>query len=460
MVCSSLLIILLHTYKYIGGIILRFEHTEVWGFEHALRGLRNPMNSWNKSDSCKCETDDDCIHIEKGTESALECNDGKYKFCIGKNDMKLAQKLIRAGSEHRKFMRQIFVSVDITAPLYWWSEADTYKVGTTANSTSTMHKVMSKPFESSMFECEGMRGYKKEPKQLPNEIDEDSELWAKHPYYENYMISNQGRVKHLSYVNTSGRIMKERIVTGSLHRDGYIFVSICLGNSKYQQVPKHRLVAETFIDNPERKKEVNHKDGNKLNNSVDNLEWVTRAENQNHAILNHLQPKPIITYKGKLSKDDRDNIILQYSTQDISKRQIAMKYNVSHTTINAILNNKYNYGEGDENEYQTFLETLDELNSLRDEWLINKDKEVWKTLIEKLPRNWLQTRTVTMSYENIFNIVHQRKNHKLNEWSGIDNPELPNFIAWARTLPYAQELIFIDETEGKNNEQKDRKPMC
>lgn len=113
---------------------MKFENTEVWGFEHALRGMRNPLNSWDKGDSG---------YIDR------RFND---QFYIGENDLDLAQKLIKAGSEHRKFLRQIFVSVDITAPLYWWKEFDTYKVGTVANSTSTMHKLASTPITEECFE--------------------------------------------------------------------------------------------------------------------------------------------------------------------------------------------------------------------------------------------------------------------------------------------------------------------
>ena len=121
---------------------MKFENTEVWGFEHALRGMRNPKNSWNKSDSYyEYDNQKDCV-----TKDA--------NFVIGENDMKLAQTLIKAGSEHRKFMRQIFVSVDITAPLYWWKEFDTYKVGTVANSTSTMHKITSQPITLDCFEID------------------------------------------------------------------------------------------------------------------------------------------------------------------------------------------------------------------------------------------------------------------------------------------------------------------
>ena len=119
--------------------MIKFENTEVMNFEGALRGMRNPLNSWDKSDSKKCE----CSCVEC-LYPCLRSNDCNISFVIGENDLALAQKLIKAGSDHRKFMRQIFVSVDITAPLYWWKEYDTYKVGTVSNSCSTMHKLMSK----------------------------------------------------------------------------------------------------------------------------------------------------------------------------------------------------------------------------------------------------------------------------------------------------------------------------
>ena len=121
---------------------MKFENTEVFNFDGALRGMRNPKESWNKSDS-EWET-----HINYNEDEVYT------KFAIGKNDLKLAQTLIKAGSEHRKFMRQIFVSVDITAPLYWWKEFDTYKVGTVSNSTSTMHKLADTPITRKCFEMD------------------------------------------------------------------------------------------------------------------------------------------------------------------------------------------------------------------------------------------------------------------------------------------------------------------
>ena len=123
---------------------MKFENTEVWGFKHALRGMRNPLESWDKSDTF--------INGNCGTDCSCENCSQTEGIEIGERDLFLMQKLIKAGSEHRKFLRQIFVAVDITAPLYFFKELDTYKVGTVANSTSTMHKLASTPITIDCFE--------------------------------------------------------------------------------------------------------------------------------------------------------------------------------------------------------------------------------------------------------------------------------------------------------------------
>lgn len=202
---------------------MKFEDTSVYNIYNAILGARNPKNSWDKSDS-----------VFKGYNGKIE------NIEIGEKDLKLAQTLICAGSEHRKFMRQILVSVTITAPLYWWKEFDTYKVGTVANSTSTMHKLASTPITKDCFECGEM------------------------------------------------------------------------------------------------------------------------------------------IYQG----------------------------------------------------------TIAELEMNRLKYLETKDKNEWKKLIVNLPESWLQTRTITMNYENVLNMINHRKNHKLTEWS-------ESFINWAKSLPYSDELLFL-----------------
>lgn len=125
--------------------MIKIENVEVFGWEAAIRGMRNPMNSWEKSDS----------------GYVTECDEGGFEaefYKIGQNDLELMKKLIAAGSDHSKFMRMINVTFDITAPLYWWKEFDTYKVGTVRNSCSTMHKIHSKEFTLDDFSCEHLNG--------------------------------------------------------------------------------------------------------------------------------------------------------------------------------------------------------------------------------------------------------------------------------------------------------------
>jgi hypothetical protein len=283
---------------------MKFDNTRVMNFEGAFRGMRNPKESWDKSDSCfgivdeysdvdydiaalwaekdhpeyygdnfgDCE--DERIELEDRYDQWLMKNgilnrnnsEGFYEVALlGPKDLNLARQLIIAGPEHRKFMRQIFVSVDITAPIYWWKEFDTYKVGTVANSTSTMHKLASTPITIDCFE-----------------IDD---------------------------------------------------------------------ICEEYIHSP------------------------------------------------------------------------AIGFSIEDDLIPA-------------------------LEELRQKYNETKDIEYWKELIRWLPESWLQTRTVTMNYENLLAICSksQRRNHKLNEWSGIHTPVEQSFIQWARELPYAQDMIFIDET--------------
>ncbi len=282
-----------------------FNNTSVYNFQQSLHGMRNPKNSWDKSDSLFgfCDrkelqnnieivsqrwaeaypTDNKSLAIDRYNWQ-LEDN-GIIRYdkennmlveyaLIGPNDMKLAQNLVNAGPEHRKFLRQIFVSVDITAPLFWWKQMQTYKVATVSNSTSTMHTLTSSPITIKNFETN----------------DFDPSLI----YYE--MKDNE-----------TGEVLAQNDV-------------------------------------------------------------------------------------GMLS-----DIIIE------------------------------------------------QLEFLRLKYLETKDKKYWKELIRWLPESWLQTRTFTCNYETLHSICFQRRNHKLNEWSGKDYPTHANFIAWSRKLPYSQQLIFNDE---------------
>ena len=133
--------------------MIKIERAEVSGWEAAIRGMRNPMNSWDKSDSgFGCGNDNE--YFCENCSNSFHCTSRTKTYNIGSNDLKLMRTLCKAGSDHRKFMRMINVSVDIMAPLYWWKEFDTYKVGTVANSCSTMHKIHAKEFTLDDFSHE------------------------------------------------------------------------------------------------------------------------------------------------------------------------------------------------------------------------------------------------------------------------------------------------------------------
>ena len=129
---------------------IKIENIQTMGWEGALRGMRNPLNSWDKADSAYASD----IERTDTNIAAYGTKLDRYDFVIGQNDLSLCLKLIKAGSEHRKFLRMIHVQMDVTAPLYWWKEADTHKVGTTTNSCSTMHKIASKEFTLDDFSHE------------------------------------------------------------------------------------------------------------------------------------------------------------------------------------------------------------------------------------------------------------------------------------------------------------------
>lgn len=137
--------------------MIKFEKTEVVGWEAAIRGMRNPKNSWEKSDSGYCMDTLPCHSCKISRNNCKKCMED-HAFIIGSNDTDLMKRLRNAGPDHRKFMRMIVVYVDITAPLYWWKEFDTYKVGTVANSCSTMHKIYVKEFTIDDFSHEHLDG--------------------------------------------------------------------------------------------------------------------------------------------------------------------------------------------------------------------------------------------------------------------------------------------------------------
>lgn len=416
---------------------MKFEKTYVTGFEQAFRGMRNPMNSWDKSDS-KCVWPGDV----EGEDNIYGCH-----YLIGKNDMMLAQRLISAGTEHRKFLRQIQTWVDITAPLYWWKEFDTYKVGTTANSTSFMHKGLSKEFDINDFENDlhidtlygGNKG-----REVP--IDNIKENWVDIRGYESlYKISNTCRVirKEFSIIDRCAKVRtySEKELKPSINSSGYKKVVLRkngVGENEYL----HRLLAIHFIDNINKLPEVNHIDGNKLNCNISNLEWVDKSNNSKHAFDNKLRyitgyNKTILGNNTRRFSEDDVTEILTYYNDGWTQKEIADYMGCFDSVINNIINGKsYNTPECEVVDDWKYI--INRLNKLRNEYLKIKDINIWRQVLQILPESWLQTRTISLNYENIRTMYKQRKNHKLIEWSKY-------FVDWTESLPYFNELIAYEK---------------
>ena len=376
--------------------------------EFIIEGMRNPMNSWEKSDSY-------AGHEWFGN--------GNEYFHLGENDRSLMQRLSNAGTDDRKFMRMMPVYMRITAPLYWWKEFDTYKVGTVANSCSTMHRLTHKPFEVSDFSFEHLIGNtKKEYFDVDETFDEIFTPIAGHSMYE---ISNKGRVYSKK---------RDKFLRPSVNSSNYKKVVL---NGKNLYV--HRLVAEAFCENPKGSCEVNHKDGNKWNNNYTNLEWVTKSENAQHAFDAGLRTISGYT-RYKVSKsahrftDYEIEQIRQMYYDGMTKKEIADKIGCYSSTICDILNGN-TYREIDMTSYDTAKLLLDALNELREKYLKTKDKYYWWQMIQLLPSSYNQTRNVMLNYEVLANIYKSRKTHKLDEWR--------EFCRWIETLPYS-ELITGD----------------
>lgn len=386
--------------------MIRITNIKVYNLANAVYSARNPLNSWDKSDS------------------DLE-ND-----ILGENDLALAMRLANAGSDDRKFMRQILVSFDITAPRFWWEQFSTYRVGVIQNSTSTMHKLTHKVFEVGDFSCEHLRGYTPPHKTFRPQVRVDEEVWRSFRD-TNYEVSSEGRVR-VKYDNhhfeDGKRGYYEREIVGSVHSDGYLFVTI-----KGKQYRKHRLVAELFVPNPNDKPFVNHIDGNKQNNRVENLEWCTQKENIAHSLKNGLQGKAVTTNQSKYL--DIIPQVKELYLNGISKRMIAKQFGISHPTVSYLL--EY---EEPKNEFNEFLNTIERLNILREEYLDTKDSCVWRNMIEILPQSYNQKRSVTLNYEVLRNMYHARKHHKLQEWRSL--------CEVIETLPYSCLIT------GGNNDQR------
>lgn len=396
--------------------MIQFTKVSEPEFAAAIRGMRNSWESHDKSDSdfadncrnCKCDIKD------------CDCYQSNLPFKVGPNDLKLMKKLIKAGSDHAKFMRQITLSLDINAPFYFWKQFDQYRVGVTSNSTSTMHKIHSKPFTLDMFSLEQIE---RKNYSYDVEIKVENEVWKSVKDIDSVEVSNSGKVR---------RNGKELSV--SVNSAGYKKVTIN-SNGKYINKYLHRLMAEVFIENEcDWKTEVNHKDGNKLNNNLDNLEWVSKSENAIHSFekgLSRISGYNKNRVRQSIGKFNKEQIkeIKEMRKNGISTNEIAKKFDCYSSTICNIVNGK-SYKDIEFDAYDVIKLHIDHLELLRLKYLETKDKDTWDLIIKLLPDSFMQTRTITLNYSVLANMYHSRKNHKLTEWK--------DFCDWVKTLPYSE----------------------
>lgn len=238
--------------------MIKLENWEVLGWEHVIRGMRNPMNSWDKSDSFFCNyQNEECSVCE-----ARRTDQCYYSFVLGSNDHSLMMKLRNAGTDHRKFMRMIIVYVDITAPLYWWKEFDTYKIGTVTNSCSTMHKIADKEFEEGDFSTEHLFDAESTDVEFPIIYGkEHSPIWALN------MTIKMLNFYRKKYLETKTKPMKEEVKRAQLIK-AYWQQMIQLLPSSYNQkrtvMMNYEVLANIY------KSRKNHK----LDEWVEFCKWI------------------------------------------------------------------------------------------------------------------------------------------------------------------------------------------
>lgn len=397
-----------------------------------IRGMRNPLNSWEKSDS------------------GIQVDEEIY---IGDADLALMQKLAKAGSDHRKFLRMLPVTMDITAPLYWIAEHDTYKVGTVRNSCSFMHKGCAKPFEITDFSVVDNRIYdtlspietKHYPLTYPYETDEYKDYVCENG--RKYKIFKNGRIfayEH-EYVDTMGRYrhFDEKECIPSETRSCYYELN--LGGTLKEKWIAHRLIATVWLENPNNYVTVNHKDGNKGNNCVENLEWCSLEDNIKKAHEDGLMENLQSLHSKYLRWKKGHRIVTPTTRSEIKRdhrigivgKELADKYGLTTRQVNNIV-----FEEEYENTDLFMMcyfwdQTLCVLNDLRQEYLDTKDEKIFQIIRCMLPQGYNQRYTWSTNYEVLWNIYQARKNHRLPEWRDFCQTIV-------RKVPYFAKIFGIE----------------
>lgn len=440
--------------------MIKIENTEVIGWEAAIRGMRNPMNSWEKSDSSVCAYSRYVPHC-KDCEYVDSCNpeeDMYKKYIVGPNDHDLMMRLAKGGSVHAKYRRMIVVYADITAPLYWWAEADTYKVGTVRNSCSFMHKGTAKEFDIKDFSVKDERIYgilspltkKSYELDYPYKTGEFRIFTDRNG--RTYKVYKNGYVlrEAFDYVDSYGtgrtRHFDEAPATLYQNRAGYYCIKLSGRNGGHMLL--HRMVASVWCDKKDGCTQVNHIDGNKGNNSAENLEWVTPSENMQKGIETDLYDNlSSLHHRYRIWKNSATAIPpekrLEFSidvSKGLSHKELAEKYDITPNQAN---NSRYiiSKSENEDLFQECYLweQLIEHLNYLRSLYLETKDEQIFQEIRCLLPQGYLQKSTVMLNYEVLAGIYTWRKDHKLDEWRDL--------CRWIESLPYS-EIITLKESEG------------
>lgn len=426
--------------------MIKIENIKTYGWEAAIRGARNPMNSWDKSDTLFIPRHE----LSEGSkyENLKQLCDGDIPI-IGNNDLTLLKKLSKAGTDHRKYLRMIGVTMDIVAPLYWVAEHDTYKVSTVRNSCSFMHKGLSTPFSINDFNVNETIRY------LINPIEKKYDEYIL-PYETNefkiykcqngreYEVYRNGKVVILpfEYTDTMGRkrIFERKEVKPSLTKYGYYELN--LGGREREKWMLHQLVATVWIDNPNGYKTVDHINSNKGDNSVENLQWMSLENNIRKAFDDGIYKQNLLHWN--YSKYKNNLKIEPYIRLQIRNRwekgenykELAKEYGYTPAQVNNILTYKRDVNNFWFDFAYNWERTIEYLNQLRDEYLETKDDGIFIQIRDLLPQGYLCKYTWSANYEVLANIYKSRKHHRLIEWN--------DFCDIIRTLPYS-ELFTMEE---------------
>lgn len=434
----------------------------VWGFEGAIRGMRFPYESNSKSDSrwvadCSCS----CPYF-----ATMECDSSivdKDSLCptkhygIGEADMALCKKLIKGGSEHRKFLRMIHVQADVKIPSYIMAELATYKIGTTMNSSSLQHLGAKRDYTIRDFAIDDDRIYEildwkptdhknKHPLIFSENGADEYKLYQCGD--RTYKVFKNGKIVRCAFdIEDNGlnriRHFEEKEIKFTQNSFGYYQCNLG-GRRHIEKWMVHRLIAmlwhpETF--SPELT--VNHIDHQKGNNHADNLEWVTLYDNIKDQNENGLNPvtlhKSYVSFKKSMKLDPSLIYAMKQDFNDgMNISEIARKYNISQGQSWTLLKNDSYLSENRELFLRCYIweKLLDEINSLRRAYEETKDYSYFRVMRQIMPQSFIYHIMWDANYEVLLNIYRQRKNHRLSEWH--------TFCEWALELPYFEEFLEVN----------------